>query len=35
MLDLLAQVRAFEERTVQKSAASKPRFDKRQQLLPR
>ena len=35
MLSLLAQVRAFEERTVQKSAASKPRFDKRQQLLPR
>jgi len=35
MLDLLAQVRACEQRTVQKSAASAERFAKRQQLLPR
>jgi geranyl-CoA carboxylase beta subunit len=35
MLALLEQVRAFEQRTVEKSTASKPRFDKRQQLLPR
>lgn len=35
MLALLAQVREFEQRTVQKSAASGERFAKRQQLLPR
>ena len=35
MLDLLAQVRACEQRTVHKSAASAERFAKRQQLLPR
>ncbi|MGE0807418.1 MAG: acyl-CoA carboxylase subunit beta [Burkholderiaceae bacterium] len=35
MLRLLDQVRAFERRTQQKSAASRERFEKRQQLLPR
>ncbi|PUE11883.1 acetyl-CoA carboxylase carboxyltransferase subunit [Limnohabitans sp. T6-5] len=35
MLALLAQVRAYEQRTHTKSAASRERFEKRQQLLPR
>ncbi|HEX5515682.1 MAG TPA: carboxyl transferase domain-containing protein, partial [Gammaproteobacteria bacterium] len=35
MLELLQRVRALEERTRQASAASKPRFEKRGQLLPR
>ena len=35
MRALLEQVRAFEQRAVAKSAASRPRFDKRGQLLPR
>ena len=35
MLGLLRQVRAYEERARAKSAASRERFEKRQQLLPR
>lgn len=35
MLALLTQVRAYEQRTQAKSAASRERFEKRQQLLPR
>jgi geranyl-CoA carboxylase beta subunit len=35
MLGLLKRLRAFEERTQAKSAGSRERFDKRQQLLPR
>lgn len=35
MLELLQRVRGLEERTRQASAASKPRFEKRGQLLPR
>ncbi len=35
MLGLLRQVRACEQRTQAKSAASRERFEKRQQLLPR
>jgi len=35
MLGLLEQVRTFERRTHAKSAASRERFEKRQQLLPR
>ena len=35
MLGLLERVRAFEQRTRAKSAASRARFEKRQQLLPR
>jgi geranyl-CoA carboxylase beta subunit len=35
MLGLLERVRMFEKRTQAKSAASRERFDKRQQLLPR
>jgi geranyl-CoA carboxylase beta subunit len=35
MLAMLAQVRAYEQRTQTKSAASRERFEKRQQLLPR
>ncbi len=35
MKTLLARVRALEQRTRRASAASKPRFDKRAQLLPR
>lgn len=35
MLGLLERVRAFEQRTRAKSAASRERFEKRQQLLPR
>ena len=35
MLSLLTQVRAYEQRTQAKSAASRERFEKRQQLLPR
>ena len=35
MLALLERVRELEERTRRASAASKPRFEKRQQLLPR
>lgn len=35
MLELLERVRTFEERTRQASARSKPRFERRGQLLPR
>ncbi len=35
MLSLLTQVRSYEQRTQAKSAASRERFEKRQQLLPR
>jgi geranyl-CoA carboxylase beta subunit len=35
MLRLLAEVRALEQRTRERSAQSKPLFDKRGQLLPR
>jgi len=35
MLALLTQVRSYEQRTQAKSAASRERFEKRQQLLPR
>lgn len=35
MLALLTQVRGYEQRTHAKSAASRERFEKRQQLLPR
>lgn len=35
MLALLERVRAYEKRTVDKSAAALPRFQKRGQLLPR
>jgi len=35
MLELIQRVRLYEQRSVQKSAASRPRFEKRQQLLPR
>jgi geranyl-CoA carboxylase beta subunit len=35
MAGLLLQVRAFERRTQEKSAGSRERFEKRQQLLPR
>lgn len=35
MLALLTQVRGYEQRTQAKSAASRERFEKRQQLLPR
>ena len=35
MLALLSRVRGYEQRSVSKSAASRARFEKRQQLLPR
>jgi geranyl-CoA carboxylase beta subunit len=35
MLALIERVRAYEQRSVAKSAASRPRFEKRNQLLPR
>ncbi len=35
MLALLERVRTYQRRTAEKSAASRPRFDKRGQLLPR
>jgi geranyl-CoA carboxylase beta subunit len=35
MLELIRRVREFEQRSVAKSAESRPRFEKRQQLLPR
>jgi len=35
MLGLIGRLRAFEQRTQARSAASRERFDKRQQLLPR
>ncbi len=35
MLDLITRVRTLEQRTREASAASKPRFEKRGQLLPR
>src|SRR5579863_5106641 len=35
MLDLISRVRLLEQRTRDASAASKPRFEKREQLLPR
>jgi geranyl-CoA carboxylase beta subunit len=35
MLALLQRVREFEQRSVRKSAASRERFEKRKQLLPR
>jgi len=35
MLALLERVRAYEKRTVEKSAGSRGRFEKRKQLLPR
>ena len=35
MLALLSSVRGYEQRSVSKSAASRARFEKRQQLLPR
>lgn len=35
MLDLLERVRGYERRSVEKSAASRERFEKRKQLLPR
>ena len=35
MLALLERVRAYEKRTVEKSAGSRGKFDKRKQLLPR
>src|SRR4051812_30010391 len=35
MLALLERIRSFEQRTHAKSAASRERFEKRQQLLPR
>jgi geranyl-CoA carboxylase beta subunit len=35
MLELIRRVREYEQRSVAKSAESRPRFEKRQQLLPR
>jgi geranyl-CoA carboxylase beta subunit len=35
MLELIRRVREYEQRSVRKSAASRPRFEKRNQLLPR
>ena len=35
MLALIERVREYEQRSVAKSAASRPRFEKRNQLLPR
>ena len=35
MLALIDRVRSYQRRAVEKSAASRPRFDKRSQLLPR